>query len=218
MPCCGARRARLATYGLASGPQATARCASFSPPSSRATPGLSCSFDDILIVSGSLQALDLVNGVLLARGDTVIIEQESYQGALTRLARLGVEGGRHSARPATACAWMRSRPGSPALARRNIRPKYIYTIPTVQNPTGHDLERAAPRRAAGAVRALRRADLRGRCYADLVWDGSRPPALHAMSTTGGVIHIGSFLQVDRAPALGSASSSRAGTCSRACSR
>jgi 2-aminoadipate transaminase len=30
------------------------------------------------------------------------------------------------------------------------------------------------------------------CYADLIWDGRRPPALHAMSKAGGVIHIGSF--------------------------
>ena len=49
-----------------------------------------CTADDILIVSGSLQALDLVNQTLLARGDTVIVEQETYQGALNRLTRLGV--------------------------------------------------------------------------------------------------------------------------------
>ncbi|HAO41451.1 MAG TPA: aminotransferase, partial [Afipia sp.] len=29
------------------------------------------------------------------------------------------------------------------------------------------------------------------CYADLIWNGKRPPALYAMSKTGGVIHIGS---------------------------
>ena len=52
--------------------------------------GIDCAADDILIVSGSLQALDLVNATLLARGDTVIIEQDTYQGALNRLTRLGV--------------------------------------------------------------------------------------------------------------------------------
>src|SRR5213080_4133108 len=46
--------------------------------------GINCLADDILIVSGSLQALDLVNQTLLARGDSVIIEQETYQGALNR--------------------------------------------------------------------------------------------------------------------------------------
>jgi 2-aminoadipate transaminase len=38
------------------------------------------------------------------------------------------------------------------------------------------------------------------CYADLIWDGRRPPALYAMSTHGGVIHIGSFSK-SIAPAL-----------------
>ncbi len=38
------------------------------------------------------------------------------------------------------------------------------------------------------------------CYADLIWDGRRPPALHAMSRDGGVIHIGSFSK-SIAPAL-----------------
>jgi 2-aminoadipate transaminase len=38
------------------------------------------------------------------------------------------------------------------------------------------------------------------CYADLTWEGLRPPALHAMSKTGGVIHIGSFSK-SVAPAL-----------------
>ena len=38
------------------------------------------------------------------------------------------------------------------------------------------------------------------CYSDLIWDGKRPPALHAMSKHGGVIHIGSFSK-SIAPAL-----------------
>ena len=38
------------------------------------------------------------------------------------------------------------------------------------------------------------------CYADLIWDGKRPPAIYAMSQNGGVIHIGSFSK-SIAPAL-----------------
>jgi 2-aminoadipate transaminase len=38
------------------------------------------------------------------------------------------------------------------------------------------------------------------CYADLIWDGKRPPALYAMSGHGGVIHVGSFSK-SVAPAL-----------------
>ena len=86
------------------------------------------------------------------------------------------------------------------LKRRGITPKYIYTIPTVQNPTGTIMPEA--RRAE----LLKLAEQYGvpifedDCYADLIWDGKRPPALYAMSRNGGVIHIGSFSK-SIAPAL-----------------
>src|ERR1700730_14988885 len=80
----------LATYGLASGPQGYRRLAEVIATKLKRDAGIGCVADDILIVSGSLQALDLVNATLLARGDTVIIERDTYQGALNRLTRLGV--------------------------------------------------------------------------------------------------------------------------------
>ena len=81
---------RLATYNLAHGPQGYRPLREFLTAKLKRNAGIHCTADDILIVSGSLQALDLVNHTLLQRGDTVIIEQETYQGALNRLTRLGV--------------------------------------------------------------------------------------------------------------------------------
>ena len=189
----------LATYGLASGPQGYRPLREFLTAKLKRDAGIGCTADDILIVSGSLQALDLVNQTLLARGDTVIVEQETYQGALTRLTRLGVnavgipldhEGMRMDAL-ASALA---------DLKGRCIRPKYIYTIPTVQNPTGTIMPEA---RRAELLR-LSESDgvpiFEDDCYADLIWDGQRPPAIHAMAKNGGVIHIGSFSK-SIAPAL-----------------
>ncbi|MCF8477511.1 MAG: PLP-dependent aminotransferase family protein, partial [Pseudolabrys sp.] len=161
--------------------------------------GIGCTADDILIVSGSLQALDLVNGALLARGDTVIVERDNYQGTLTRLRRLGVNA---IGIPLDA-GGMRMDVLEAALAelkRQNVQPKFIYTIPTVQNPTGTILDEG--RRAT----LLKLADHYGvpifedDCYSDLVWSGSRPPSLHAMSESDNVIHIGSFSK-SIAPAL-----------------
>ena len=189
----------LANYGLASGPQGYRPLREFLAAKLRRDAGISCSYDDILIVSGSLQALDLINAVFLARGDTVIVEQETYQGALNRLTRLGVNA---VGIPLDADG-MRVDALEAALAdlkRRNIRPKYIYTIPTVQNPTGTIM--GEERRA----QLLRLSEDYGvpifedDCYADLIWDGRRPPAIHAMSKTDGVIHIGSFSK-SIAPAL-----------------
>ena len=151
----------LATYNLAHGPQGYRPLREFLTQKLKRDAGIACTADDILIVSGSLQALDLVNHTLLARGDTVLIEQETYQGALNRLTRLGV----HAVGIPLDSDGMRMDALAAALAdhkRRGITPKYIYTIPTVQNPTGIDPARGAPRRDAEAVAAIRRADLRGR--------------------------------------------------------
>jgi 2-aminoadipate transaminase len=189
----------LATYGLASGPQGYLPLRRFLTAKLKRDAGINCDTDDILIVSGSLQALDLVNATLLARGDTVIIERDTYQGSLNRLTRLGVnavgipldQDGMRMDALADALA---------DLGRRGITPKYIYTIPTVQNPTGTIMP------SARRTELLKLAEQYGvpifedDCYADLIWDGKRPPALHAMSRSGNVIHIGSFSK-SVAPAL-----------------
>jgi 2-aminoadipate transaminase len=189
----------LATYGLASGPQGYLALRQFLSAKLNRDGGISCTADDILIVSGSLQALDLVNATLLARGDTVIVERDTYQGALTRLTRLGVkvigipldDGGMRMDALADALG---------DLKRRGVTPKYIYTIPTVQNPTGTIMPEKQ------RLELLKLAEQHGvpifedDCYADLIWDGKRPPAIHALSKTANVIHIGSFSK-SIAPAL-----------------
>ena len=189
----------LATYGLAHGPQGYVPLREFLVTKLNRDAGISCTVDDLMIVSGSLQALDLVNSTLLSRGDTVIVEQETYQGSLQRLTRLGVntvgiplddDGMRMDALASTLAE----------LKGRGIRPKYIYTIPTVQNPTGSIMPETR------RVELLRLSAEYGvpvfedDCYADLIWSGQRPPAIHALSKNGGVIHIGSFSK-SIAPAL-----------------
>jgi 2-aminoadipate transaminase len=189
----------LATYGLASGPQGYLPLRQFLTAKLKRDADIACSADDILIVSGSLQALDLVNATLLARGDTVIVERDNYQGVLNRLTRLGVntigipldgEG-------------MRMDMLADELAdlkRRGITPKYIYTIPTVQNPTGTIMPEARRAELLELAEQYGAPIFEDDCYADLIWDGRRPPALYAMSSTGNVIHIGSFSK-SIAPAL-----------------
>jgi 2-aminoadipate transaminase len=189
----------LATYGLASGPQGYRPLREFLAAKLKRSASIECKADDILVTSGSLQAIDLVNGVLLTRGDTVIVEQDNYQGSLNRLTRLGVKAvgipldrdGMRVDMVATALA---------DLKRQGIQPKYIYTIPTVQNPTGTILTEARRHELIKLAQQFAVPIFEDDCYADLIWDGRRPPALYAMSQNGGVIHIGSFSK-SIAPAL-----------------
>ena len=189
----------LSTYGLNSGPQGYRPLREFLAAKLKADAGIACAADDILVTSGSLQGLDLVNATLLERGDTVIIEEDCYQGTITRLTRRGVtpvgipldgDGMRVDALSNAL----------EALKKKGVRPKYIYTIPTVQNPTGTILP--VERRKE----MLRLAEQHGvpifedDCYSDLVWSGQRPPAIYAMSERANVIHIGSFSK-SIAPAL-----------------
>jgi 2-aminoadipate transaminase len=146
-----------------------------------------------------LQALDLVNHTLLARGDTVIVEQETYQGSLTRLTRLGV----HAVGIPLDDGGMRMDVLAAALAElkaRKLRPKYIYTIPTVQNPTATIMSEQRRTELLKLSRDYGVPIFEDDCYADLTWDGQRPPAIYAMGEGGGVIHIGSFSK-SIAPAL-----------------
>ena len=189
----------LATYGLNSGPQGYRKLREFLAGKLKADAGIDCTADDLLITSGSLQALDLINGALLARGDTVIIEEDCYQGSINRLTRLGVAAvgiplDRDGMRMDALAAALEE------LKRKGIRPKYIYTIPTVQNPTATILPLERRREMLRLSAAYGVPIFEDDCYCDLIWSGERPPAIYAMSEQGGVIHIGSFSK-SIAPAL-----------------
>jgi 2-aminoadipate transaminase len=189
----------LARYGLDSGPLGYRRLREFLVTKLKRDAGISCAADEILITSGSLQAIELVNGVLLSRGDTVITEQVTYFGSLNRLARLGVNAigiplDHEGLRPDALSAALDD------LQRRGIRAKYIYTIPTVQNPTGTIMGEARRHEILALAEAHGVPIFEDDCYADLIWDGRRPPALYAMTQSRNVIHIGSFSK-SIAPAL-----------------
>ena len=128
------------------------------------------------------------------------------------------QGGRHPARRARACASDALAAALDDLKRRGVRPKYIYTIPTVQNPTGTIMSEARRRELLRLAADARRADLRGRLL--------RRSHLGRPAAAGALRHEQArrrhpyrlVLQVDRAGAARRLHRRRVGRCSRACSR
>jgi 2-aminoadipate transaminase len=191
--------ATLATYGLNSGPLGYIALRQFLSKKLHRQAGITCSTDEILITSGSNQGLDLINQVLVAPGDTILMEQASYGGAISRFTRhgaklVGVALDKEGLCPDALEATISK------LRAKGIRPKYVYAIPTVQNPTG------------AIMSSQRRADIlaiasnhgipivEDECYSDLLWTPERPKAMKAMTTLGNVIFVGSFSK-SIAPAL-----------------
>jgi 2-aminoadipate transaminase len=189
----------LSNYTVNTGPQGYRPLREFVAEKLKRDAGISCTAEDIVMVSGSLQALDLVNAVFCEPGDTVIYEQESYQGSINRMTRMGVhvagipldDGGMRMDALANTLADLKS---------RGVRPKFIYTVPTVQNPTATIMSEARRNELLKLAEQYGVPIFEDDCYADLIWSGERPPALYAMSKTGNVVHIGSFSK-SVAPAL-----------------
>jgi 2-aminoadipate transaminase len=191
--------ATLATYGLNSGPLGYRPLREFLSGKLKSHAGIACSADEILITSGSLQGLDLVNTLLLGKGDTILIEKETYGGALTRLAKFGVniigvpldnDGMRMDALKAKLAE----------LKAKGVTPKYIYTIPTVQNPTGSIMPESRRQEMIALAREYGTMIFEDECYSDLVWSNKRPRSIYSLAGGEGVIHIGSFSK-SIAPAL-----------------
>lgn len=181
----------LATYNLATGPQGYLPLRELVAANLNRRAGMSCSVDQILITSGSLQALDLVNTLLLQAGDTVLIEEACYGGTMTRLERLKVH---YRGVPVDGDGMRMDalRTNLEALAAQGITPKFIYTIPSAQNPTGSVMPRDRRLEMLALAREFGTAIFEDDCYADLIWEGERPPAIRALDNDGRVIYCGSF--------------------------
>ena len=94
--------------------------------------GLACEADELLVTTGSQQALGLVATVLLDPGDVVLVENPSYLAALQCFA---FAGARLVAVPDADGLQVET---LPALIAEHA-PKFLYVVPTFQNPTGRTL-------------------------------------------------------------------------------
>jgi 2-aminoadipate transaminase len=191
--------ARLAIYNLGLGPQGYPPLRQFVADKSARQRGIKAPVEDILITTGSGQGLDMVSKLFINPNDTVLVEEYSYQGAINRFRKLGAKlvGMKLDADGIVIDALAEQLAG---LKAQGITPKFIYTIPTIQNPTASILPLERRHALIALAREYNVAIFEDECYADLLWEGvSAPPALYALDP-GCVVHIGSFSK-SLAPAL-----------------
>jgi DNA-binding transcriptional MocR family regulator len=138
-----------------------------------ASGGLETSADELLITTGSQQALGLVAAALLNPGDPVLVEDPTYLAALQAF---GLAGARCVAIPSDA-----EGPDPDALAAVAARTgaRVAYLIPTFQNPTGRTLSAERRRALAEAAAAADLWLVEDDPYSALRLDGERVDLLAA---------------------------------------
>jgi 2-aminoadipate transaminase len=157
--------------------------------------GLATGPDDLLVTTGSQQALSLLATALLEPGDTVLVENPCYLAALQAF---GLAGARIVGVPG-------DDDGMDPDALQELvvreRPKLLYTVPTFQNPTGRTLP--ADRRAAIARAAARHGlwIVEDDPYGELRFEGERLPWIASYEDAHDrAVLLGSFSKV-MAPGL-----------------
>jgi 2-aminoadipate transaminase len=156
---------------------------------------IDCSPDDVIVTTGSQQALDIVAHTLLDPGDVVLVELPTYIGGTAsfyaRSAELaGVEQDDEGIVPESLDAVAARLRGS------GKRVKLLYTIPNFQNPSGRLM--AQPRRERVLEIAARHGFLviEDDPYGELVYvDGADTTPMKSRDGNGHVIYLGSFSKV-----------------------
>ena len=189
----------LATYSLDSGPLGYLKLREFLVGKLKRSAGIECTTDEILLTSGSLQGIDLVNAILLKPGDTVIIEEATYGGCLGKFVRAGVTP---IGIPLDGDGMRMDKLEEALVAgqKNGTQARYIYVIPTVQNPTATIMSEDRRLELIALATKYDVPIFEDECYSDLIWDDGRPRAIYALDESRRTIHVGSFSK-SIAPAL-----------------
>jgi len=132
--------------------------------------------DELLITSGSIEALELTGKTFLDAGDTVVVEGPTYLGALMAFRGFAAE--------IVVVPLDDDGLQVDALERRlagGLRPKLLYTIPDHQNPAGVSM--STDRREALVELAHRHGFVifEDVAYRDLILDGDDLPSLWSLA-------------------------------------
>ena len=145
-----------------------------------ATQGLSCTPEQVLVLSGSQQGIDLVAKLFIDQGTPVAVESPTYLAALQVFRFFGARFAPYDAEAVNAQQWLQEKPA------------FAYAIPTFQNPTGRCLSGDARDALASACDEANVPLFEDDPYRDLVYDDCDRSPLCARLRKAPWIYQGSF--------------------------
>ena len=140
--------------------------------------------EQVLVLAGAQQGIDLVARCLLDPGDTVLMDRPGYLGAIQIFRAAG----------ATIVGWDSERGALDELEDLILRyrPKLLYTNATFQNPTGAVVPLATRRELLELAARYHLPIVEDEPYRDLYFGTPPPPALRELDEHGLVIGLGTF--------------------------
>lgn len=151
--------------------------------------GATAAMDEILPVTGSSQAMDLLCKAYIDPGDTVLVESPTFLGNIQCMRIL----------EANIVSVPSDNDGIMIDALKDMikqyHPKMLYTIPTFQNPTGITLSLERRKAIAELAARYRMLVAEDDPYRSLRYTGDALPSIKSFDTEGWVTLLGSFSKV-----------------------
>jgi 2-aminoadipate transaminase len=146
--------------------------------------------EDILVTSGSQQALDFAGNVFLDEGDIVLCESPSYLGALNAF-----KGYKPEIMEVPTDKEGMITEELEKMLKENAKVKFIYVIPDFQNPTGITWSLDRRKKFMEVVNKYEIPVIEDNPYGELRYEGEFLPALKSFDTKGLVIYLGTFSKI-----------------------
>jgi 2-aminoadipate transaminase len=150
--------------------------------------------DDVIITTGGQQAIDLVTKTLVDPGDIIIAEAPTYPGAVPVFCSYQAE----TLQVAIDNEGMRMDELEgllDRLAARGRRPKFIYSVPSFQNPAGVTLSPARRRRLVELARERELLVIEDNPYGLLRYEGEPTETLYKLEGGDYVIYLGTLSKI-----------------------
>lgn len=152
--------------------------------------GIDCHPDDVVVTTGSQQALDLVTRIFIDPGDVIVAEAPSYVGALGVFRSyqadiVHVPLDEHGLVPEALEETLTR------LAAEGRRVKLLYTVPNFHNPAGVTLSAERRPRILEIAQRFGVLVIEDNPYGLLGFDGDPLPAMRSLDDQG-VLYLGSF--------------------------